>query len=229
MMTSLLQLPLFWATLTIGAFIIGQHIYRFSGNSPFIPPILTGIVLVISVVEITGTPFSTYMQGGDYLNQMLGPVVVMLAVPMMQFMHVMRRQLLRILLAVSLGSGVTVAVAAGLAHWLIGDQAITLTMFSKSVTTPVAIAITHEVGGIAALASAFVMITGLLGALMIPPLLKVTRLDHPQALGLALGTCAHAVGTGRALELGAQQSAYSAMAMTLTGALHAVVLPLLLQ
>lgn len=228
MITELLQLPLFWATLTIGAFILGQQVYRLSGNSAFIPPILTGIVLVVTVVEVTGTPFSTYMQGGDYLHQMLGPVVVMLAVPMYQFLHSMRKQIVRIVLAVSLGSGVTVAMAAGLAHWLIGDAAITTTMHTKSITTPVAVAVTEQVGGIPALASVFVMITGLLGALMIPPLLKVTRLDQPQALGLALGTCAHAVGTGRAMELGAQQSAYSAMAMTLTGTLHAVVLPLIL-
>ena len=82
MINDMLQLPLFWATLTIGAFILGQQVYRLSGNSAFIPPILTGIALVVTVVEVTGTPFSTYMQGGDYLHQMLGPVVVMLAVPM---------------------------------------------------------------------------------------------------------------------------------------------------
>ncbi len=228
MMSDLLQLPLFWATLTIGAFVLGQQVYRLSGNSVFIPPILTGLVLVITVVELTGTSFQTYMTGGDYLHQMLGPVVVMLAVPMYQFLHSMRAQIIRILLAVVLGSGVTVAVAAGLVHWLVGDAVITTTMHTKSITTPVAVAVAEQVGGIPALASVFVMITGLMGALLIPPLLKVTKLDRPQALGLALGTCAHAVGTGRAMELGSQQAAYSAMAMTLTGTLHAVVLPLIL-
>ena len=82
----------------------------------------------------------------------------------------MRKQIVRIVLAVSLGSGVTVAVAAALAHWLIGDAAITTTMHAKSITTPVAVAVSEQVGGIPALASVFVMITGLLGALLIPPL-----------------------------------------------------------
>jgi putative effector of murein hydrolase len=152
-------------------------------------------------------------------------VVVMLAVPLYQFIHTMRKQWLRIVLAVTLGSGTTVACAVLLAHFWIGDDAITRTIYTKSITTPVALAISEQVGGINALASAFVIITGILGALMIPSLLKLLRMDDPQAVGLTLGICAHAIGTSRALELGPQQSAYAAMAMTLTATLHALVLP----
>lgn len=228
MMAQLLNTPLFWTALTIAAFMLGQRLYKLSGNNAFMPPIFIGLVIVVLVVEVTNTSFATYMKGGDYLHQMLGLVVVMLAVPMMQFMGAMRRQWLRIILAVSLGSAVTIGVAGLLAWWLIGDDIITKTIFAKSVTTPVAIAITEQVGGIAALASVFVMITGVAGALLVPPLLKLTKLDEPQAMGVTLGVCAHAIGTSRALELGSQQSAYSAMAMTLTAVLHAIVLPLVL-
>lgn len=228
MISALVQLPLFWATLTIAGFIIGQRIYQLSGNNPFTQPVLIGLLLVVVVVELTGTSYSTYMQGGDYLHQMLGPVVVMLAVPMVQFMASMRRQWLRILLAVSLGSGVTITVAGGLTYWYLADTVVTNTIMTKSVTTPIAVAIAEQVGGIPALSSAFVMITGILGALMIPTLLKVARINEPQAQGVALGVCAHAVGTAQALDLGQQQAAYSAMAMTLTGTLHAIVLPFLL-
>lgn len=226
-MSFLLQSPLFWATLTIAAFVLGQRIYQLSGHNALLPPVLTGLVLVIVCVEFTNTPFSTYMQGGDYLHQMLGPVVVMLAIPFYQFYHSMKKQWLRIVLAVSLGSGVTVGVAVGLAHWLINDPAIITPLYAKSITTPVAIAITEQAGGIAALASAFVMCTGIMGAVFIPMLLKLVKCDAPQAMGVALGTCAHAVGTSRAMELGTQQAAYSAMAMTLTATLHAIVLPLI--
>lgn len=228
MINQLLALPIFWATLTIAGFVIGQHLYRWSGSNPLLQPVLVGLACVLVVVEITQSSFETYMSGGTYLHQMLAPVVVMLAVPMVGFLHNMRRQWLRILLAVSLGSGVTIAIAAGLTYWLLGDKIVTYTMLTKSVTTPIAIAITEEVGGIPALASAFVMMTGILGAFMIPTLLKLAKITQPAAQGVALGTCAHAVGTAQALELGQQQSAYAAMAMTLTGALHALILPLLL-
>ena len=224
-MTHLFSLPLFWAALTIASFLAGQQLYRRTGNNAFIPPILTGVVLVVSCLELSGVSYQTYMQGGHYLNLMLGPVVVMLAVPLYQFIHTMRKQWLRIALAVTLGSGTTIACAVLLAHFWIGDDAITRTIYTKSITTPVALAISEQVGGISALASAFVIITGILGALMIPPLLKTLRMDEPQTLGLTLGICAHAIGTSRALELGPQQSAYAAMAMTLTATLHALVLP----
>ncbi len=224
-MTHLFSLPLFWAALTIAAFLAGQQLYRRTGNNAFIPPILTGVVLVVLCLELSGVSYQTYMQGGHYLNLMLGPVVVMLAVPLYQFIHTMRKQWLRIALAVTLGSGTTIACAVLLAHFWIGDDAITRTIYTKSITTPVALAISEQVGGISALASAFVIITGILGALMIPPLLKTLRMDEPQTLGLTLGICAHAIGTSRALELGPQQSAYAAMAMTLTATLHALVLP----
>ncbi|WP_430460620.1 LrgB family protein [Thalassolituus sp. LLYu03] len=225
MMNQLLQLPLFWAALTIAAFIAGQQLYRRTGNNAFLPPILTGIALVVTTLELSGASYTTYMEGGQFLHLMLGPVVVMLAVPLYQYLHTMRRQWLRIALAVTLGSGTTVACAVVLTHIWIGDDAITRTMYAKSITTPVAVAISEQVHGISALASAFVIITGILGALVIPPLLKATRMDDPQTLGLTLGICAHAIGTSRAMELGPQQSAYAAMAMTLTATLHALVLP----
>lgn len=225
MINTLLHTPLFWAALTIGAFILGQQLYRRTGNNAFLPPILTGIILVVVTLELSGVPYATYMEGGTFLHTMLGPVVVMLAVPLYQYLHTMRKQWLRIVLAITLGSGTTVACAVVMTRFWIGNDAITATMYTKSITTPVAVAITEQVGGISALASAFVIITGILGALMIPPLLRLTRMDDPQTTGLTLGICAHAIGTSRALELGPQQSAYAAMAMTLTATLHALVLP----
>ncbi|WP_320821043.1 LrgB family protein [Thalassolituus sp.] len=225
MIATLLHTPLFWTALTIASFLLGQRLYQQLGNSAFIPPILTGIVLICVTLELTGTSYQTYMQGGEYLHLMLGPVVVMLAVPLYQFIHAMRKEWLRISLAVSLGSATTVGTAVVLVHWWIGDQAITATMATKSVTTPVAITLSEQLGGISALASAFVIVTGVFGALLIPPLLKVTKLNQPQAMGLTLGVCAHAIGTSRAIELGTRESAYAAMAMTLTATLHAIALP----
>jgi len=224
-MNALLHLPLFWAALTIAAFLTGQQVYRLTGNNAFLPPILSGIILVVTALQLSGVSYDTYMQGGQFLHTMLGPVVVMLAVPLFQYLHTMRKQWLRIALAISIGSATTVGCAVALSWWWIGDNAIFITMHTKSITTPVAVAISEQVGGINALASAFVIITGILGALMIPPLLRFSRMNDEQTVGLTLGICAHAIGTSRALELGPQQSAYAAMAMTLTATLHALVLP----
>jgi putative effector of murein hydrolase len=221
----LLQLPSTWLMITLGAYLLGLKIYQQSNNSPWLPPVLSGFIIVIATLWLTNTPYSTYNQGGQLLSFFLGPVVVGLAIPLFYHFHNMRQQFLRLLLAIILGSLTTVFVAVALTHYWIGIDAITITMASKSVTTPVAVAIAEQTNALPALAAAFVMVTGIIGAAMIPLLLKGLKIDSPQVTGMSLGMCAHAVGTSRALELGQEYAAYSAMAMTLTAALHAIILP----
>lgn len=224
-MKHLLLQPLTWLTITLGAYLLGQWLYQKSNKTPWLPPVLTGFLLVTLSLWLSNTPYSTYQQGGQLLSFFLGPVVVGLAAPLYHHIHTMKKQALVILTAISLGSLTTVATAVALTHYWIGIDIITNTMASKSVTTPVAVAITEQTQGIPALAAAFVMITGIIGAVIIPSLLKWLKLDDPQTTGLTLGICAHAVGTSRAIELGQEHAAYSAMAMTLTASLHALIIP----
>lgn len=228
MLTELLQLPSTWLMITLGAYLLGLKIYQQSNNSPWLPPVLSGFIIVIAILWLTDTPYGTYQKGGQLLSFFLGPVVVGLAIPLFYHFHRMRKEFLRLLLAIVLGSFTTVFVAVALTHYWIGIDTITVTMASKSVTTPVAVAIAEQTGGLPALAAAFVMVTGIIGAAIIPLLLQWLKLDSPKVTGMSLGICAHAVGTSRALELGQEYAAYSAMAMTLTAALHAIILPWLL-
>jgi len=228
MLANILQLPMTWLTITLGAYLLGLKLYQSLNKASWLPPVLSGFLIVTFLLWVTETPYSTYEQGGQLLSFFLGPVVVGLAVPLFHHFHQMKKQLLIILAAIITGSFTTVVVAVALTHYWIGIDAITTTMASKSVTTPVAVAITEQTQGIPALAAAFVMVTGIIGAAIIPLLLKLLKLDSPQTTGMALGICAHAVGTSRAIELGQEYAAYSAMAMTLTASLHAIVLPWLL-
>jgi putative effector of murein hydrolase len=225
MLANLLQQPTTWLTITLGAYLLGLKLYQSLNQASWLPPVLSGFLIVTSLLWVTDTPYATYEQGGQLLSFFLGPVVVGLAVPLFYHFHKMRKQVITILLAITLGSLTTVGTAIALTHYWIGIDSITITMVSKSVTTPVAVAISEQTGGIAPLAAAFVMVTGIIGAAIIPMLLKVFRLDSPQATGMSLGICAHAIGTSRALELGQEYAAYSAMAMTLTASLHAILLP----
>ena len=222
---NLLQQPITWLTITLGAYLLGQKIYLHLNNASWLPPVLSGFVLVMLALWATQTPYAVYSEGGELLSFFLGPVVVGLSVPLFHHLHSMKRQMLIMTLALSLGSLITVATAMALTHYWVGIDIITNTMASKSVTTPVAVAITEQTQGIPALAAAFVMVTGIMGAAIIPPLLKLVKLDTPQATGTALGTCAHAVGTSRAIELSQEHAAYAAMAMTLTASLHALIIP----
>lgn len=229
MSEALFTLPMFWLMATLGIYLFGLSIYQKLDNPSWLPPVMTGFLLMVALLEITGTDFKTYYQGGQYLSIFLGPVVVALAIPLYQQLHSMRGQAIRIFLAVTLGSGATVATAMAMAYFMIGDELVFKTIATKSVTTPVAVAISEQIGAIPALAAAFVMATGIIGSVITPILLKFIKLDNPQAVGVALGVCSHAIGTGRAIELGQTQTAYSAMAMTLTAGLHAFMLPLILS
>lgn len=225
MLETILLQPTTWLTITLGAYLLGLQIYQSLNQASWLPPVLSGFLIVTSLLWVTNTPYSIYEQGGQLLSFFLGPVVVGLAVPLFYHFHKMRKQFLILLLAITFGSLATVGTAIALTHYWIGIDIITTTMASKSVTTPVAVAISEQTGGISALAAAFVMVTGIIGAAIIPLLLKTCHLDSPQATGMSLGICAHAVGTSRAIELGQEYAAYSAMAMTLTASLHAIILP----
>ena len=228
MLANILQQPTAWLTITLGAYLLGLKLYQGLNQASWLPPVLSGFLIVTSLLWVTDTPYAVYEQGGQLLSFFLGPVVVGLAVPLFYHAHKMKKQFITILVAITVGSLTTVGIAIVLTHYWIGIDIITTTMASKSVTTPVAVAIAEQTGGISALAAAFVMTTGIIGAAIIPQLLKIFRLDSPQATGISLGVCAHAVGTSRAIELGQEYAAYSAMAMTVTAGLHALLLPWLL-
>jgi putative effector of murein hydrolase len=116
----------------------------------------------------------------------------------------------------------TVALA-----WAFGaDEMILMTLAPKSVTSPIAMLVAEQIGGVVALAAVFVMITGVLGAILGPELLRRFGVQHPAARGIALGLTAHAVGTAQALQESDECGAFAALAMSLMGVMTAVLLPL---
>ena len=127
-----------------------------------------------------------------------------------------------------MGGVVSVVTAMLMAHWLGGSRELVLALSTKSVTTALATVLAHEVGANVALAATIVLVTGLLGAVVGPWLLRRLLPGDDAALGTALGTCAHAIGTSRALQIGETCGAFSALAMGLNGLLTALLLPLLM-
>ena len=227
-MTEFFNYSGFWLMATIGAYLTGLTLYQRLGQPSYAPPVLTGFVLITATLLFTDTSYAQYRISGDMISFFLGPVVVAFAIPLYQHLHTMKRQMIRIMLAIIIGSATTVICAVAMTHYWIGIDTITNTMTTKSITTPVAVALAEDMDAIPALAAAFVMVTGIIGAMLIPALLRISRMDDPQTTGMALGVCAHAVGTSRATELGQEYAAYSAMAMTITASLHAIILPWLL-
>jgi len=172
-----------------------------------------GLMLLLLLVDI---PYESYKAGGDVITFFLGPATVALAVPLYKAIKQMKGKLRAIIGGVLAGSSVGLLTAA-LIMWLLkGSQTILLTMLPKSVTTPVAIEVSRQLGGIPELGGVFAVLTGLLGSMVGPALLRLVGFRRDIAIGTAIGTSSHGIGTARVLRDSELQGGISGFAMGLS-------------
>lgn len=217
--------PLFGVGLTLAAYQLASSLYERS-RLMFLQPVLVSMALVIAVLVPLGIGYDEYRQSTTLLNLLLGPATVALAVPLFLNLKRIRQLFWPTLLTLALGGLVATAMGVGLA-WAFGaEHMVLMTMAPKSVTSPIAMLVAEQIGGVAAMAAVFVLITGVIGAMLGPEMLRRIGVHHPAAQGMALGITAHAVGTARALQEGEECGAFAALAMSLMGVATAVLLPL---
>jgi putative effector of murein hydrolase len=159
------------------------------------------------------------------MNVMLAIATVGLAVPVRIHFRKIRRVLVPFILTLVVSSVVTVSVAVGILCAADANDMLVLSMSTKSITTPIAVALMDELGGSASLAASFIMITGLLGALIGAKLMDLVNANSNAERGITFGITAHAIGTSRALEISSEMAAFSALAMGINGIITALVLP----
>ncbi|MFO7776396.1 MAG: LrgB family protein [Candidatus Hydrogenedentota bacterium] len=226
-MRSLLEEPVFGIVLTLAAWQAANVLRQRTGSALANPVLLAavGIVLLLMAADI---PYAAYNAGGQYISFLLGPAVVALAVPLYRYRRVLRRHGAALAGSVIAGGLVGIISAAGMAVVLGATGETARSMAPKSVTTPIAIGIAGETGGLPSLTAAIVILTGMLGAVFGPPLLNALGVRSAFARGLALGTASHGIGTARAFEESEQTGALSSVAMVLNGLLTAAAVPWIL-
>lgn len=220
--------PLFGLALTLLAFKAGQFVYQKSSRSPLLQPVLVGLLLVIASLHLLNIQFEQYFSSAALLNALLGPCIVALAIPLYANLKSIRQTLVPLVLTLVIGSIVAVGSALLIAYYANADLQTLQSLWPKSITTAIAIIISENIGGIAALTAAIVMITGVVGAIIGPSMMNMMGVKDPAVRGVSLGINAHAVGTIAALEESQQTGAFSALAMSLMGIAHAVIIPILL-
>jgi predicted murein hydrolase (TIGR00659 family) len=217
--------PLWWLTLTVLVYLLAQKLFLKSGSLSLLNPIALSIIFLIVLLMMSGTPYERYFAGAQFLHFLLGPATVALAVPL--FRQLPRLKAIWFPVAVSLSVGVLTgafsAVAIGYAFGL--DRTTLLSLAPKSVTTPVAMGISEVLGGIPALTAAFVVFTGILGAVIGLRVLKMAGVTDESAVGIAMGVTAHGVGTARAFDAHPVSGAFAGLAMALAAFETAIVLP----
>jgi len=213
-----------YAMATLLVFLLLKKLLA-SYSSPLASPLLWSIVFFIAIFSLSSLDFTHYQQANQPLTWLLEPAIVALALPLFNQIQQIRQQFFAIL--VSCGIGVIVAMISGIAiaYALSDDQQLLLSLLAKSVTSPIAMAISEQSGGLASLTAAVVIAIGMFGALCGFSILRWANITNPQAQGLAMGCSAHAVGTAKAAEVGIEQGAFSSLALVISGILTAVLAP----
>ncbi|MDL2244188.1 LrgB family protein [Parabacteroides sp. OttesenSCG-928-J18] len=220
----LLSGEVFLLCLVFGTFLFGVYLYkrlRFS----LLQPLLIAVVIIIPFLKITGIEYTTFYEQTKVLNFMLGPSVVALGYVLYEQIEYIKGNVLSMLTAVFAGSIVGIASVVLIAKAFGADKALVASLAPKSVTTPIAISIAENTGGIPELAVAFVVICGLFGGLIGPILLRAIGIKSKIAKGLAIGSASHALGTTRAMEMGALEGAISGLAIGIMGIMTALIIP----
>jgi predicted murein hydrolase (TIGR00659 family) len=212
---------------TLAVYAAARWLQRRTG-SVLLHPVLVSIVVLIIALRSMGIAYAAYDRGGRVLTFLLGPAVVALGLPLFRQMEEIGRRGRGVLLSIAAGSAAGALSATAAAALLGASDPVVRTLAARSVTTPIAMSIADRVDGIPALAAAVVILSGILGAVIGPPLLRRIGVRSRTAFGLALGAAAHGVGTARAAEEGEVEAASSGLAIGLMGVATAVLAPLVI-
>lgn len=226
MTNSLLSSPLFGITITLITFQLAVILHK-RFQYTILNPAIVSIVSVIVVLKQCNIPYQNYSVGGDIILFLLGPSVVALGVPLYQRRAEVKQRLVPILAGITAGSIVSIITASGIILLMGGSEQLALTVAPKSVTTPIAIGISAKFGGIVPLTAAIVVATGCFGAVVGPSFCRLLGINDPASMGLAMGTAAHGIGTGRMLEIDLLGGAIAGLAIGLSGVITSMLMPLL--
>ena len=219
--------PLLGLTVTLLAYQAGYWLYRKSGHNPLVNPVLIAVVALVALLKLTATDYGVYFEGAQFVHFLLGPATVALAVPLYQQLRQLRRSLLAVLVSVTAGSATAAASAVAIAWALGASRETLLSLAPKSVTTPIAMGIAEQIGGLPSLTAVLVILTGMTGAMLATSTLNLLRIGDWRARGLAVGVAAHGIGTARAILVHPVAGAFAGLAMGLNGVATALLLPLL--
>lgn len=219
-------MPMFWLVFTLLAYLFSRWIYRRTGRYVLSPLILVpGLLLALAVP--LHTAYSEYASNTHWLMLVLGPVTVAFAVPIWQQRRLLMRHWSALLLGMVTGSAASIATSFGLARALALDSSVTLSLVPRSITTPFAMPLAQDLGGVPELTAVFVMFTGVFGAMLGGVLLKWLPLRSALARGALFGVGAHGAGVSRAHEVGGEEGSVAGLVMVLTGLLNLFAAPLL--
>lgn len=227
-MKELVNSPLFGIMISLLAFEIGCMLYN-KTKIAFFNPLFISQALIILLLLRFHISFEAYNKGGQLISFFLGPATVVLAVPLYKKLKLLKANAFAILTGITIGSifGMISIIFLGKAFGL--NELLRLSMIPKSVTTPIGMDVSSQLGGIPAVTVAAIIITGILGAIIGPYICKIFRIKDSVSVGIAIGTSSHALGTTKALELGETEGAMSSLSVGIAGLITVILAPIMVK
>ena len=219
------QTQYFGLVLSIGAYLFACWLKN-KTKLAILNPLLVSAALIIACILGVGMDYETYNKGASYLSWLLTPATVCLAIPLYKQLHLLKKHADAV--AVGITSGVITSAVSIFLMCMSPPMAHVhyVTLLPKSITTAIGMGISEEAGGIVTLTVMSIILTGVLGNMAGETVLKLLKVRHPVAKGLAMGTSAHAVGTAKALEMGEIEGAMSSLSIAVAGLMTVIVVPL---
>lgn len=192
-------------------------------------PLLMASFSMIILLKLTGITYEQFQNGGKYLYYFLTPATVCLAVPLYHNMEKIKQNFWAVMTGILAGCLTNiVSVIVFVSIYGMKDSFLA-SLLAKSVTTPIALEISRELGGMEAITVLVVILTGLCGGILAPFLFRIFKIRSKMARGIALGTSAHGTGTGVASTFGEEEAAMSGLAMSVNGILNVIIIPIVMN
>ncbi|GMA50790.1 hypothetical protein GCM10025857_21470 [Alicyclobacillus contaminans] len=211
--------------LTLAVYLICRWVYR-RYPLPWLNPMLTSVALLMVLLLSTHTSYAAYIRGSDLLTLLLGPATVAFAVPLHRHFELLKRHAVELLCGIALGSLLAVVSSVSLARLLRLTPILMDSLAPRSVTTPIAMQVSAQLGGNAILTSVFVIATAFVGLVVGPLTIRWLKIQSALAKGMLMGMGAHGIGTSRAFEFGPLEGTFSSLSMILAAAFTVLLAPL---
>ena len=222
---NLFQYDVFVLVLVVGIYLLSIKLHlkiRF----PLLNPVLITILVLIGLLIILDIPYITFKKSSQMINFLLGPSVVALGYILHKQIHYLKGNVVSVLTSITVGAVVGIASILLIGKLFGADQTLIASLAPKSVTTPIAMALSESNGGIPALTAVVVVVAGVMGSIIAPPIMNWLGIKSPIAKGIALGASSHGVGTATAIQMGAIEGALSGLAIGIMGTITSLLLPL---
>jgi len=222
----LTQTSLFAIVLTLGTYEFGMWLQK-KLKSPLCNPILVSVVLVIAAIFLLRIPTAEYEAGCEIFSWILTPATVALAVPMYEQLKILKKNLPTILAGVLAGVLTSLACVTVLSRVFALEDTMLASLLPKSITAALGIVVSEQLGGLPAVTTSAIAVTGILGNMIGSLLCGLLKIREPIAQGVAFGTASHVAGTSRAAEISELTGAVSSLSLVVAGILTAILCPAL--